>query len=153
MYYDIMAENYKVQEAYNFIKNNKRIKLYIAYFQPYLKLMNSYERIKQIKEMNTKINEQNRSQKILENEVNYLKERQKILENKIKEKENEKNEERDHYLKLIQKLETRLELLEEKHNNCELQKNNDKDNNKKEKKNSITSGETLPVTVSEEKNN
>ena len=153
MYYDIMAENYKVQEAYNFIKNNKRIKLYIAYFQPYLKLMNSYERIKQIKEMNTKINEQNRSQKILENEVNYVKERQKILENKIKEKENEKNEEKDHYLKLIQKLETRLELLEEKHNNCELQKNNDKDNNKKEKKNSITSGETLPVTVSEEKNN
>ena len=110
MHYDIKAENYKVEEAYNFIKNNKRIKLYIAYFQPYIRLMNPYERIKQLKEMN-------KNQKILENKINNLKERLKYLENEIKEKEKKKNEEKDNFLKLVKKLETRLEVLEEKYKN------------------------------------
>lgn len=55
MYYNIRVENSRIREAYELIKYNKRIKLYIAYYQSYLKIMNPYQRVIDLKELSKKI--------------------------------------------------------------------------------------------------
>ena len=44
IYYDIKVKNSRIEKANRLIEDNKRIKLYITYFQPYLKLMNPCRR-------------------------------------------------------------------------------------------------------------
>lgn len=152
MHYNIKAENNNVEEAYNLIKGNERIKLYIAFFQPYMKLINSYERVKQLKNMNVKIHNQQEQIQILENEINNLKERQTYLENVIKKNEIEKNKDIETYKQIIIEMKALIQSGGKKEENCNLEKINEKDKNKKEKKNQITSGEILPFTVGYENN-
>ena len=133
MYYDIKVEKTNIEDAYKAIKDNKRIKLYIAYFQPYLKLMNSYQRIRAIKDLNKKVEEQ--------------KNRQSKLENQISDMANEIG----FYKSLIAQMDARIKSLEQNQGNSNIDSSNVKDNNKKGKKNSITSTETKPNTVVNEK--
>ena len=118
MYYNIQIENDRIKEAYKLIENNQRIKLYIAYFQPYLKLMNSYQRIQELKDLK-------RKQQKLENEMNEMKQ---------------------YYLNTIHDLVARVKLLEKNQGNNNIN-NNEKDNNIKGKKNSVTTIETSAGTV------
>ena len=134
MYYDIKVENTNIEDAYKAIKDNKRIKLYIAYFQPYLKLMNSYQRIRAIKDLNKKVEEQ--------------KNRQAKLENQISDMANEIG----FYKSLIAQMDARIKSLEQNQGNSNIDSSNVKDNNKKGKKNSITSTETKANTVIDETN-
>ena len=152
MHYNIKAENNNVEEAYNLIKGNERIKLYIAFFQPYMKLINSYERVKQLKNMNVKSHNQQEQIQILENEINNLKERQTYLENVIKKNEIEKNKDIETYKQMIIEMKALIQSGGKKEENCNLEKINEKDKNKKEKKNQITSGEILSFTVGYENN-
>ena len=152
MHYNIKAENNNVEEAYNLIKGNERIKLFIAFFQPYMKLINSYERVKQLKNMNVKIHNQQEQIQILENDINNLKERQTYLENVIKKNEIEKNKDIETYKQMIIEMKALIQSGGKKEENCNLEKINEKDKNKKEKKNQITSGEILSFTVGYENN-
>ena len=129
MYYDIKVENTNIEDAYKAIKDNKRIKLYIAYFQPYLKLMNSYQRIKAIKDLNKKVAKLEHQISGMANEIDY-------------------------YQSLIAQMDARLKFksLEQNQGNSNIDSSNVKDNNKKGKKNSITSTETKPNTVIDENN-
>ena len=140
MYYDIKVENTNIEDAYKAIKDNKRIKLYIAYFQPYLKLMNSYQRIRAIKDLNKKVEEQ-------KEEIKNQKDRQAKLEDQIKDMVNEIG----FYKILIAQMDARIKSLEQNQGNSNIDSSNVKDNNKKGKKNSITSTETKPNTVVDEK--
>ena len=140
MYYDIKVENTNIEDAYKAIKDNKRIKLYIAYFQPYLKLMNSYQRIRAIKDLNKKVEEQ-------KEEIKNQNDRQAKLEDQIKDMVNE----RGFYKNLIAQMDARIKSLEQNQGNSNIDSSNVKDNNKKGKKNSITSNETKPNTVVDEK--
>ena len=109
MYYDPKLENKEILKAYDLIKNDENYKLYIAYFQPYLKLMNSYDRVKKLKTLNQKVISQekeinrqknkinmqqeeiirhNEKQKNLELEIGNLKEQQSNLK---KEFDNQQN--------------------------------------------------------------
>ena len=126
MYYDIKVENTNIEDAYKAIKDNKRIKLYIAYFQPYLKLMNSYQRIKAIKDLNKKVAKLEHQISGMANEIDY-------------------------YQSLIAQMDARLKSLEQNQGNSNIDSSNVKDNNKKGKKNSITSTETKPNTIVDEK--
>ena len=129
MYYDIKTENNRIKEAYKLIEDNQRIKLCIAYFQPYLKLMNSYQRIKELKD--------------LKREVKYQKENQLKLENEINEM---KHREID-YIKIINDLVAPVKILEKNQGNNNINANNEKDNNSKGKKNRKTTIETSLGTV------
>ena len=126
MYYDIKTENYRIKEAYKLIKGNKRIKLYIAYFQPYLKLINSYQRVKELKELKEEIEIQKKNQVVLKNEINNLMERE------------------NNYIKLINEMNARLKYLEQNQRNYNIKENNLQDNNTKGKKYSYTSCQTKP---------
>ena len=138
MYYNIKVENSNIEDAYKAIKDNKRIKLYIAYFQPYLKLMNSYQRIRAIKDLNKKVEEQKNRQAKLENQISIMKQNQMDME--------------DYYKSLIAQMDARIKSLEQNQGNSNIDSSNVKDNNKKGKKNSITSTETKANTVIDETN-
>ena len=129
MYYDIKTENNRIKEAYKLIEDNQRIKLCIAYFQPYLKLMNSYQRIKELKDLKREVKYQQENQIKLENEINEMKHRE------------------IDYIKIINDLVARVKILEINQGNNNISANNEKDNNSKGKKNSITNIETSAGTV------
>ena len=144
MYYDIKVEKTNIEDAYKAIKDNKRIKLYIAYFQPYLKLMNSYQRIREIKDLNKKVEEQ-------KEEIKKQNERQAKLEHQISIMKQNQMDMEDYYKSLIAQMDARIKSLEQNQGNSNIDSSNVKDNNKKGKKNSITSTETKPNTVVNEK--
>ena len=100
MYYDIKIENSRIKDAYELIEGNQRIKLYIAYFQPYLKLMNSYQRVKELKKTNK-----------------VLKEELEIQKNKQLQLENDMNKMKNDYIKTISDLMARVKLLEKNQGN------------------------------------
>ena len=145
MYYDIKVENSNIEDAYKAIKDNKRIKLYIAYFQPYLKLMNSYQRIRALKDLNKKVEEQ-------KEEIKKQNERQAKLEHQISIMKQNQMDMEDYYKSLIAQMDARIKSLEQNQGNSNIDSSNVKDNNKKGKKNSITSTETKPNTVIDENN-
>ena len=144
MYYDIKVENSNIEDAYKAIKDNKRIKLYIAYFQPYMKLMNSYQRIRALKDLNKKVEEQ-------KEELKKQNERQAKLEHQISIMKQNQMDMEDYYKSLIAQMDARIKSLEQNQANSNIDSSNVKDNNKKGKKNSITSTETKPNTVVDEK--
>ena len=131
MYYDIKIENSRIKDAYELIEGNQRIKLYIAYFQPYLKLMNSYQRVKELKELK-------KTNKVLKEELEIQKNKQLQLENDMNKMKND-------YIKTISDLVARVKLLEKNQGN--INANKEKDHNSKDKKNSITTIETSSGTV------
>lgn len=131
MYYDIKIENSRIKDAYELIEGNQRIKLYIAYFQPYLKLMNSYQRVKELKELK-------KTNKVLKEELEIQKNKQLQLENDMNKMKND-------YIKTISDLVARVKLLEKNQRN--INANKEKDHNSKDKKNSITTIETSSGTV------
>ena len=145
MYYDIKVENTNIEDAYKAIKDNKRIKLYIAYFQPYMKLMNSYQRIRALKDLNKKVEEQ-------KEEIKKQNERQAKLEHQISIMKQNQMDMEDYYKSLIAQMDARIKSLEQNQGNSNIDSSNVKDNNKKGKKNSITSTETKPNTVIDENN-
>ena len=103
MYYDIKIENSRIKDAYELIEGNQRIKLYIAYFQPYLKLMNSYQRVKELKELK-------KTNKVLKEELEIQKNKQLQLENDMNKMKND-------YIKTISDLMARVKLLEKNQGN------------------------------------
>ena len=131
MYYDIKIENSRIKDAYELIEGNQRIKLYIAYFQPYLKLMNSYQRVKELKELK-------KTNKVLKEELEIQKNKQLQLENDMNKMKND-------YIKTISDLVARVKLLEKNHGN--INANKEKDHNSKDKKNSITTIATSSVLI------
>ena len=131
MHYDIKIENSRIKDAYELIEGNQRIKLYIAYFQPYLKLMNSYQRVKELKELK-------KTNKVLKEELEIQKNKQLQLENDMNKMKND-------YIKTISDLVARVKLLEKNQGN--INANKEKDHNSKDKKNSITTIETSSGTV------
>ena len=145
MYYNIKVENSNIEDAYKAIKDNKRIKLYIAYFQPYMKLMNSYQRIRALKDLNKKVEEQ-------KEEIKKQNERQAKLEHQISIMKQNQMDMEDYYKSLIAQMDARIKSLEQNQGNSNIDSSNVKDNNKKGKKNSITSTETKPNTVIDENN-
>ena len=52
MHFDVFNENENLAIAYAHANRIDNLKLYIAYFQPYLKIMNSYDRVKKLRELN-----------------------------------------------------------------------------------------------------
>ena len=113
MYYDPKPENKEILKAYDLIKTDKNIKLYIAYFQPYLKLMNPYDRVKKLKTLNQKVISQ-------ENEIN----RQKMEINKQKKEieahKNIINEQQEEIIRQNEKqknMEIEIGILKEQQNN------------------------------------
>ena len=118
MYYDPKLENKEILKAYDLIKNDENFKLYIAYFQPYLKLMNSYDRVKKLKTLNQKVKmqqeeinrqkmeiiRQNENQKNLKLEIGNLKEQQSNLQKKFDDLEKRKNQEFLSFKKEIEKM-------------------------------------------------
>ena len=80
MYYDVFNENFKIRKVYNDLEKTKNIKLYIAYFQPYLKVMAAYERVNKLKNLENQIEEFKKEQiKLIEknNKLHAESEKQK----------------------------------------------------------------------------
>ena len=57
MFYDIYIDNKEISKKDDYLKNYKNIELQITYFQTYLKVMVSYDRVHKLKILNKKINE------------------------------------------------------------------------------------------------
>ena len=94
MYYDIRTENFRIKDAYELIKGNKRVKLYIAYFQPYLKMINSYQHLNEINELNNKVKNQQEKLDDQQKQINNLMDRIKILEQNQKNNDTKENNEK-----------------------------------------------------------
>ena len=92
MWYDIENENDEIKKAYKMIENDDKIQLYIAYFQPYLKLMNSYERVITINTLKKKVKEFDQNLKILKEEKEKQRENSNQLEKKVIELQQQKDE-------------------------------------------------------------
>ena len=91
-YQNIEEENAEILKAYEMIDEEDNYQLYIAYFQSYLKMMNSYDRVRKIREQEEKItilvsNVTNQAK-----EMEKQKEKIKILENQTIEMENQRIE-------------------------------------------------------------
>ena len=87
--------------------------------------MNSYQRIRAIKYLNKKVAKLEHQISGMANEIDY-------------------------YQSLIAQMDARLKSLEQNRGNSNIDSSNVKDNNKKGKKNGITSNETKPNTVVDE---
>lgn len=79
MLFDIGRESSEILKAHELIKNDKLFELYISYFQPYLKMLNSYERVKKLRTLNQTIKKQEQNQKNLEFKVNSLEKKIEII--------------------------------------------------------------------------
>ena len=58
MRYNFEEDNDEIKKVYSKLKNYANIKLYIAFFQPYMKLINSYQRLEKMRKLNKDIMEQ-----------------------------------------------------------------------------------------------
>ena len=127
MYYDPKLENKEILKAYDLIKTDKNIKLYIAYFQPYLKLMNSYDRVKKLKTLNQKVisqeNEINRQKMEIneqKKEIDFQKKEIDFQKKEIKAHKNIINEQQEEIIRQNEKqknMEIEIRILKEQQNN------------------------------------
>ena len=58
MRYNFEEDNEEIKKVYSKLKNDANIKLFIAFFQPYMKLINSYERLEKMRKLNKDIMDQ-----------------------------------------------------------------------------------------------
>ena len=107
--------------------------------------MNSYQRIRALKDLNKNVEEQ-------KEEIKKQNERQAKLEHQISIMKQNQMDMEDYYKSLIAQMDARIKSLEQNQGNSNIDSSNVKDNNKKGKKNSITSTETKPNTVIDENN-
>ena len=105
MYYNFSSEKKNIIDAYKEANKINNLKLYIAYFQPYLKIMNSFDRVKKLRELN---------EIVLNQQVEV--EKQKMI---IKQQKVEREEEKQRLEQEQEKLRTKNEQLEEKIRNLE----------------------------------
>jgi len=110
MHYDIHTDNKEIEKVYNNLNEDKNIELCIAYFQPYLKIMGSYDRVHKLKTLNNKVNdlavkqkiqeELNTQQKLeiekLNDQINELKETVRLFMNEKKNPEGNNKEANEH---------------------------------------------------------
>ena len=88
----IEEENEEIRKAYKMIEKDANIRLYIAYFQSYLKVMGSYDRIKKMRSLNEKVKQQELKIGNLENEQKSMQGKLKNQEKNFKEQEKNFNE-------------------------------------------------------------
>ena len=150
IYYDLHTENDGVLCAYEYLRNYyKGSQLYISYFQPYLKLMNAYERANKLRELNDKL------EMLQEGQINLLNK----LEEKDKEIEKMKNNYAQQFNKAIEEMKNNYaqqfnKEIEKMRNDYDKkfkemeEKIQNQNNNQNRKKNSLTSNETLETKAS-----
>ena len=114
MYFNIEKENQEIKKAYELLKDEKNMELYIAYYQPYVKMFNSFQNIKQFRKLNQRLETQ-------ENEIEKLKQEMKEMRDLL-------NKMNLHQPNMNNNLENNVEEII------------DKDNNDKKKKSSTSSG-------------
>ena len=90
MYSHIKNKNDRIKEAYKLIEDNKRIILYIAYFQPFLKFMGPYQRVMALNELKKMVKEQQEQFEIhqikqlkLEKEINKMEQKEIYIKQKL----------------------------------------------------------------------
>ena len=151
MYFNIEKENQEIKKAYELLKYEKNMELYIAYYQPYVKMFNSYQNIKQLRNLNQELNNQKSRLDTQENKIKNMKIEIEKLKQEMKEmkelfKKNEENmniQNKKIIEEILQNFFNKKNLHQPDMNN-NLENNEeeiiDKDNNDKKKKNSISSG-------------
>ena len=150
MYFEIEKENEEINKAIDLIKKEKNMELYIAYYQPYVKMFNSYQNIKHLRNLNQEVKNQKTRLETQEKEIKNQKERSERLEQEMKEmKELFKKKEDDWNIQKKKIIDEMMQSFLNKMNlphpdiNTKLENNEnnviDKDNNEKKKKNSISS--------------
>ena len=157
MYFDIEKENSEINRARGLLNYEKNMQLYIAYYQPYVKMFNSYQNIKHLRSLNQEVKDQKTrletQEKEIKNqkmEIDKQKERSEKLEQEMKEmKELFKKKEDDWNIQKKKIIDEMMQSFLNKMNSPHPDMNNnlennekdaiDKDNNDKKKKNSISS--------------
>ena len=133
MYYNFSSEKKNIIDAYKEANKINNLKLYIAYFQPYLKIMNPFDRVKKLRELNEIVLNQQvemERQKIIINQqqAEREEERQRLEQERAEREEErqrmkqERAEREEEWQRLEQeqeKLRTKNEQLEEKIRNLE----------------------------------
>ena len=145
MYFNIENENREIKKAYELLKDEKNMELYIAYYQPYVKMFNSYQNIKQFRKLNQKINNQNSRLETQENKIEAQENKIEAQQNEIAKLKQEMKEMRELFKQkdeIIQNFLNKMNLHQpDMNNNLEnnVEEIIDKDNNDKNKKSSTSS--------------
>ena len=154
MYFDLNNEKKNIDEAKALIQYDLNIKLEIAYYQSYMKIINSYQNIRNVRNLNHRLENQEKEIKKQNEEIKKQNEEINKQNEKIKKQEakHKISDDKIRELELLVK-----KLMEEKRkekealnshtseensntkNNNDEGKGNEQDNNVKNKKNSITS--------------
>ena len=117
---NIKEENEEIRRAFDMIKPEDNIQLYIAYFQSYLKMMNSFDRVKKIKTLTEQVNNYKKDMNNMENRLNQQMEKiNKQQDEIIGQREIIKKQKEDYELKfdkINDKFEQKLKKLEESKN-------------------------------------
>ena len=122
MCYNIEEQNDKIRKAFEMIENDDKIQLYIAYFQPYLKVMGSYERVTTISTLKKKVKEQEAKVKEQEEKAREFDENFKKLKDE-KEQEQKTSKKLEEEVKKLKNVNDELDKkLQEQQNNLEMQK-------------------------------
>ena len=166
MYFDIEKEKDEINKARRLLKYEKNMELYIAYYQPYVKMFNSYQNIKHLRNLNQEVSNQKSRLETQEEEIKNQKMEIKNQKMEIKKLEQEVKEMKELFKKkeddwniqnkkiideMMQSLLNKMNLPHpDMNNNLENNENNviDKDNNDKKKKNSISSSSNTTTNES-----
>ena len=116
MHYDLERENEEIKKVYNRLKIDKNIKLYIAYFQPYMKLINPYARVQKMRSLNEKVKIQEKEMSEMDKKIKIQQKDLDEQKEKISKQEKELNEYKEEQKNWQKNFELKMKQLEDKKN-------------------------------------